>query len=68
MPKLKTRKGLVKRVRLTASGKAKRSCSFAGHLLGKKSATRKRRLRKGALVSPADMKNLKRMIPYAKKH
>lgn len=65
MPKLKTKKGLAKRVRVTAAGRVKRSCGFASHLLAKKAAGRKRRLRKGALVSGADMKNVKRMLPYA---
>jgi large subunit ribosomal protein L35 len=39
MPKLKTHKGTAKRVRLTASGKAKRGHSHARHILTKKTST-----------------------------
>lgn len=44
MPKLKTHKGTAKRVRLTASGKAKRGHSHARHILTKKTSKRKRNL------------------------
>lgn len=64
MPKLKTKKGLAKRVKVTG-GRIKRARGFASHLLAKKSSSRKRRLRKGADVSPADRRNVKRMLPYA---
>ena len=65
MPKLKTKRGLAKRIRFNASGKIKRGRGFASHLLSKKNSKRKRRLRKTALVSSADTRNVKRMMPYA---
>ena len=45
MPKLKTHKGMRKRFKVTASGKVKHKCVNRGHILGKKTAKRKRRLR-----------------------
>jgi len=50
MVKLKTHKGLKKRVRVTASGKIKHKPSFAGHLMSAKSGRRCRRLRKPAVL------------------
>jgi len=50
MPKLKTHKGMKKRYKLTASGKAKHRKAFRGHLLGGKPSKRKRHLRQDAVV------------------
>ena len=67
MPKLKTHKGAQKRFRLTASGKVKRGHAFARHILTKKSTKRKRHLDVDVLVSEADQKPTKRMLPYGRK-
>ncbi|MCX5716458.1 MAG: 50S ribosomal protein L35 [Candidatus Omnitrophica bacterium] len=64
MPKMKTRKSVAKRFRLTKTGKIKRKMAFKGHLLGGKNAKRKRRLSRGALVAGADAGVIKRMLPY----
>ncbi|HEX9445414.1 MAG TPA: 50S ribosomal protein L35 [Candidatus Binatia bacterium] len=64
MPKIKSNRGAMKRFRVTGTGKIKRSRGFKGHLLSAKSKKRKRKLRKGALVSPADQKNIRKLIPY----
>lgn len=66
MPKLKTHKGAAKRFRLTASGKVKRGHSHARHILTKKSTKRKRQLDIDGLVSEADQKPTKRMLPYGR--
>lgn len=58
MPKMKTRKAVAKRFKLTATGKIKRSSAGRGHLLSGKSRKRKRHLRRGALVSGADYKRI----------
>jgi large subunit ribosomal protein L35 len=50
MPKLKTHKGMKKRYRLTAKGKAKHRKAFRGHLLGGKTSKRKRHLRQDGVV------------------
>lgn len=63
MPKMKTHRGAAKRFKKTGSGKIKRNRAFASHLLGKKSAGRKRRLRKSTTVKPADVKRVKLLIP-----
>lgn len=64
MPKLKTKRGAAKRVRVTATGKLKRARGWKSHLLEWKPSKRKRRLRKAALVSPADAPRLRRLLPY----
>ena len=63
--KLKTHKGAAKRFKLTASGKVKRRHAFARHILTKKSAGRKRRLGKSAIVSDGDAPKVRLMLPYA---
>lgn len=62
MPKLKTHKGLRKRVKLTKSGKIKRKRGFAGHLMSEKSGKRRRHLRKKDLVSDSFSKRFKRAL------
>ena len=64
MPKIKTRRGAAKRFRATASGRLKRAKAFRRHILTKMSSKRKRQLRKGALVSPADEPAIKKQLPY----
>jgi large subunit ribosomal protein L35 len=64
MPKLKTHRGAAKRFSLTANGKVKRSKAFASHILTKKTTKRKRALRKATLVESANLKEIKRLIPY----
>ncbi len=65
MPKLKTNRGASKRFKITGSGrKVKRQKAFANHILTKKSPKRKRSLRSPDLVHEANMKTVKRLIPY----
>ena len=63
MPKMKTHRGAAKRFKKTGTGKISRSRSNKQHILTKKSAKRKRNLRKAALVATVDEKRLKQMIP-----
>ena len=60
--KLKTNRAAAKRFKLTASGKIKRGHSMKRHILTKKAAARKRKLRRATLVSDADAANVKRML------
>jgi len=62
MPKIKTNRGSAKRFKKTASGKIKRKKAYASHILTKKTTKRKRGLRKSALVSPSDAKNVAKLI------
>lgn len=65
MPKLKTRKSVAKRFKITATGKVKHYRSGKSHILTKKSAKRKRRLAKPKVLSGAQAKMIKRMLPYS---
>ena len=65
MPKLKTHSGAKKRFNLTKTGKVKRAKAFKSHILTKKDAKRRARLGKGALVDSANLKAVKRLMPYA---
>ena len=51
MPKMKTHKGVKKRVRVTANGKIKHRHSNTGHLMSTKSGNRRRGLRAPALLA-----------------
>ncbi|NCU17023.1 50S ribosomal protein L35 [Pallidibacillus pasinlerensis] len=62
MPKMKTHKGSAKRFKRTGTGKLKRSHAYTSHLFANKSQKQKRKLRKGAVVSPGDFKRIKHMI------
>jgi len=62
MPKMKSNRGAMKRLKTTASGKIKREKSYRSHILTKKSSKRKRKLRSATLVSKQDSKKAKRMI------
>jgi large subunit ribosomal protein L35 len=64
MPKMKTHRGLAKRIKVTAKGKIKRAKAYHSHLLSSKSPKEKRRLSKADTVHSADLKRLKRLVPY----
>lgn len=65
MPKMKTNRGAAKRFRPLGSGGFKRAKKGRRHLLSNKNRKRKRRLKDIALIHPADLKSVQRMIPYA---
>ena len=65
MPKLKTHKGIAKRIKITKKGKIKRRRASRSHLREKKSTKRKRRYRKLEDLSPKDRKTVKRLLPYS---
>jgi large subunit ribosomal protein L35 len=62
MPKLKTSRSARKRFRKTGTGKIRRARAYKNHILTKKTSKRKRALRKAALVHPADVKRIRRLI------
>ncbi|MBI4775533.1 MAG: 50S ribosomal protein L35 [Deltaproteobacteria bacterium] len=64
MPKLKTHRGAAKRLKVTGSGRIKRTKAYASHILTKKNSKRKRNLRKSALVDHTNMKAVRKLIPY----
>jgi large subunit ribosomal protein L35 len=64
MPKMKTKRGAAKRFKLTGTGKIKRNKAFSSHILTKKSTKRKRNLRKSDLVDSANLKSVRKILPY----
>lgn len=62
MPKMKTRKAVKARFKLTGTGKLKRTHPGRRHILTKKSANRKRKLAKPALVDQGQLKMYRDMI------
>ena len=62
MPKQKVHKGLKKRVKITASGKVKRSRAGAGHLMGTKNAKRRKRLSSSTMMTAGVAKTAKVML------
>ena len=64
MPKIKSNRGAAKRFKVTGSGKLVRARAYKSHILTKKSPKRKRRLRQRTDVDSANVKLLKRMLPY----
>ena len=63
--KRKTHRGAAKRFKKTATGKFKRGHAMKRHILTKKNSSRLRGLKKAGLVSKADTKNVRSMLPYA---
>ncbi len=59
MPKMKSKRCAAKRFSFTASGKVKYKKMNLRHILTKKSAKRKRGLRKATIMTGADMKRIK---------
>ncbi len=64
MPKMKTRRGAAKRFKLTGSGKLRRRRAYLRHILSTKTRKQKRTLRQATLVSGADAKAIRKLIPY----
>ena len=64
MPKMKTRKCVAKRVKRTGTGKYTRSKAGGRHILTKKNAKRKRRLRQDGEVKKTEMRRIKSALPY----
>lgn len=65
MPKLKNKKGVAKRFKLTKKGKIKYVACGKSHLLSSKKTKRLRGLRKPkTLEGRQEIKYIKRMLPY----
>jgi large subunit ribosomal protein L35 len=64
VPKIKTNSGAAKRFKKTGTGKFKVKRAFARHILTSKPAKRKRVLRKGKYVDSANLKGIKKLLPY----
>jgi large subunit ribosomal protein L35 len=62
---MKSNRGAAKRFKTTGTGKFRRAKAFRSHILTKKTAKRKRNLRKSALVDSTNIRGVRRMLPYA---
>ncbi|MSR77977.1 MAG: 50S ribosomal protein L35 [Candidatus Omnitrophica bacterium] len=64
MPKLKTKKAVRKRFRVTRNGKVIGSASLRRHMLTDRSSKHKRQNRRPQQLDKADRGNIKKMLPY----
>jgi large subunit ribosomal protein L35 len=64
MPKIKSHRGAAKRFKKTGTGLFKRGKAYKSHILTKKTAKRKRHLRRGTLVSAQETPILRMLLPY----
>lgn len=62
--KVKTHSGAKKRFKITSSGKAIYKKTNKSHRLTQKETKRKRLARGAGVVSDANIKQLKKMVPY----
>jgi large subunit ribosomal protein L35 len=64
MPKLKTKSGVKKRFRLTATGKVIATQANKRHGMIKRTNKQVRQLRSTTILSPADAPRVKKWMPY----
>jgi len=64
MPKLNTKHAAATRFKKTGTGELKRNKAYKSHILTKKSAKRKRNLRKATMTDSTNSKVMKQILPY----
>lgn len=64
MPKMKSNRAAAKRFRATAAGKVRRNKAYARHIMTTKTTKQKRGLRSKSIVDGANLKSVKRLLPY----
>lgn len=64
MPKIKTHKGAASRFHVTGSGKLMRARGPKSHLRRNKAARTRRDFDEMVAVNPADVKRIKKLLPY----
>jgi len=62
MPKIKSHRAARKRMRLTSSGKVKMGSAFTSHLLSNRSQKRKRKARRGGILSEVESKKVRILL------
>ena len=62
MPKLKTHKGLYKRVKVTKKGKIKRMQAFHRHLMTGKGGARRRHGKRPVIMQGAEARRVSRLL------
>lgn len=64
MLKMKTKKSLKKRIKITGTGKWKIAHAYTSHLAQSKTKKQKRHLRKYFLMNKTDKNRLKQLLQY----
>jgi len=64
--KIRTCRGAAKRFKITGTGKIMAYGANHGHKLGKKSMRKKKLMLKKRVLTGADARNMKRLVPYLK--
>ena len=62
MPKVKTRKSVLKRIKITASGKLLRGHQYKGHLRANKTKRRIRRFHEPIVLNKTQTKAIKQLL------
>ena len=62
MPKMKSHRGLAKRVKRTGGGGLKRHSAFTSHRFHGKTKKQRRQLRKASMVSAGDYKRIRQQL------
>lgn len=62
MPKMKTKKALAKRVKVTGSGKIMRKHAYVSHFAANKTHKQKVQLRSSAIMNQSDVKRVKELL------
>ena len=65
MPKLKTHKGVARRVTISGTGKLMHAKAGRRHLLTGKSANKMRRLRRKGQIKAVNAEKLRWLLPYS---
>ena len=65
MPKMKTSRAAAKRFKVTGTAKLVRNKAYKSHILTKKTRKRKRNLRKATVMDQSNVRQMKRILPYA---
>ncbi|MBI1852665.1 MAG: 50S ribosomal protein L35 [Planctomycetes bacterium] len=64
MPKMKSHRGLGKRVKLTKTGKLVHNPAFGSHLMSGKRSKRRRNLRRARNVFATEARKLRVLVPH----
>ena len=65
MPKMKSKKAATKRFKIRSGGSIKRAHATKRHILTKRTTKNKRHLRGMVTINESDVKEIRRMMPYA---
>ena len=60
--KMKSKRALMKRVRVKPNGQLVRKSAYTGHLAPRKSTKQKRHLRKSRVISESDYKSIRSLL------